>query len=251
MLLKVSHKHKKIMEILIFSEKDSLFNEFVLPKNSTCKSYFDLHHSLTQQNRKSLTKSQNLGRRSQSMTDTLRVSSQSDSTMLSCLNTGFLKSSQSQQSVFTDLSDVSSIAKSNSVSISNLLSTLPNSIVNHCASLDNDFVKISNERRNTVENSTEIKSIQYDLFDLTERCSHAINRTANTLSLNKETSQSNSIKGKDGKPTMDNKLIDVDVFLLEQNFNREHNKSTNSTSSSDSVFIVRFLSLTFCKFLSH
>ncbi|XP_032667577.1 dentin sialophosphoprotein-like isoform X4 [Odontomachus brunneus] len=219
-------------------EKDSLFNEFVLPKNSTRKSYFDLHHSLSQ-NRKSLTESQSLDKRSQSMTDTLRISSQSDSTMLSCLNTGFLKSSQSQQSVFTDSSDVSSMARSDSVSTSNLLPILPNSIVNHCAFLDNDSMKMNNERINTAENSTEMKSIQYNLSDLTERrtLSYAINRTANTSSFKEEISQSNSMKGEDGKPTMDNKLIDIDIFFLEQSSNKEHNKSTNSTNSSDSVFI--------------
>ncbi|XP_032667575.1 dentin sialophosphoprotein-like isoform X2 [Odontomachus brunneus] len=232
------HKHKENNEILIFSEKDSLFNEFVLPKNSTRKSYFDLHHSLSQ-NRKSLTESQSLDKRSQSMTDTLRISSQSDSTMLSCLNTGFLKSSQSQQSVFTDSSDVSSMARSDSVSTSNLLPILPNSIVNHCAFLDNDSMKMNNERINTAENSTEMKSIQYNLSDLTERrtLSYAINRTANTSSFKEEISQSNSMKGEDGKPTMDNKLIDIDIFFLEQSSNKEHNKSTNSTNSSDSVFI--------------
>lgn len=70
---------------------------------------------------------------------------------------------------------------------------------------------------------------------------YAINRTTSVLSLKEETNQSNSMKGEDSKQTMDDKLIDVSVFIQEPSFNREHNNSTSSISSLDSVFIVRFL----------
>lgn len=224
--------------MLIFSEKNSSSTEFILPTSSTLKPYLGLfQRSLSQGDKKSPRKFQSLHKR---ILSTSKIASHSDSTVLSSLHKSYLESKQSQWSVFSDLSDVSSTARLNSISpVSSVLSASSSGIVNQ-AILDNDFVKMNSDRANTAGNSME-KSIPYDLSNLTER--HTLNYTIDTtsaLNFKKETDQSNFIKGKDGEQTMDDKLIDVDVSMGESSSNKEHN-STTSTSSLDSVFIVRSL----------
>lgn len=239
-LLEVSPKHKVDNEISIFLEKDPLFKEFVLPTSLNLKPHLNLQRTLSQGGRKSPRKLQYQDRRSQSTTDTLRKVSQSDSTILS-LNKD-LESKQSQQFLISNLSDVSSMAKLNSISpLSNLSSVSSNGIMN-TAFINSNC--LSNERINTTENSMEIKSVQYDLSDLTERLNKlkcAIDRTTSTLRIKEEIDKSNSMKEEDNKQTINNKLIDIEVFMPETSCNGEHNKSTNSTTSSDSVFTVRFV----------
>ncbi|XP_011142903.1 protein ELYS isoform X2 [Harpegnathos saltator] len=232
-------KYKVDNEISIFLEKEPSFKEFVVPTSSNFKPPLNPQRSLSQGSRKSPRKLQCQDKRPQSITDTLRKASHNDSTMLSLLNKGFLENGQNQQSLFSDLSDVSSIAKLNSASLlSNLSSTSSNGIMNN-AFIDSNCLKMSNEKINKSENSMEIKSVQYDLSDLTERLTKlkcAIDRTTSTLSAKEEVNKSNSMKNENNKQIVDNKLVDVDVFMPEPSSNIGHDKSTNSISSSDSVF---------------
>jgi len=176
-------------------------------------------------------------KRSQSVTDGQRKISQSDnSTMSSFLNRGFLESRQSEQSVFSSLSNISSITKLTSASLSS--SVLSNDAMNH-AFLDDGSSKTSQEKMSTTESSMEIKLRQYDLSDLAERLNKlkCTMNTTNVLSIMED--DSNSMKEENIKQITNNKLIDVDVFVPEQN--KEFNRSSSSTCSSDSVFVVRHL----------
>lgn len=244
-LLEADPMHKVDNEISIFLQKDPSFKEFVFPMSLNLKPCLNLQRSLSQGDKKSPRKLQYQDRRSKSVTDTLKKVSQSNNILLS-INKG-LESKKSQQSVFSNLLDVPSTARLNCNSVSNLSSVSSNGIMN-TAFMDSSS---NNERINTAENSMEIKSVQYDLSDLTERLNklkYAIDRTTSTLRIKEEIDKSNSMKEENNKQTMDNKLIDIEVFMPEYSFNREHNKSTNSTSSSDSVFTVRFISLFYIVF---
>lgn len=241
-LLEVGSKQKVDNEISIFLKTDTLFKEFVLPTSSNLKPQCNFQRSLSQGDRSSAEKLQCQNKRSQSITDMLPTT-QCDNTMLSFLNKGFLESKDSQQSVFSNLSDVSPMTRLADSSVSHLSSVSTNGITNN-AFMDSNYSKMSNEKMNTTENSMEIKSVQYDLSDLTERLNKlkcAIDRTTSTLSTKEEIDKSNSMKEENNKQITNDKLIDVDIFLPEPSFNQEHNTSTNSTTSSDSVFSVRFV----------
>ncbi|XP_014485310.1 PREDICTED: uncharacterized protein LOC106749902 isoform X2 [Dinoponera quadriceps] len=238
-----SRERQKEIASNLAARKDALSKGFLRSANSTFKPHSDLPRSLSQADRTSLRKSQCSDRKSQSVTDTStisRVSQSNSSALLSSSNRVFLESKQSQRSVFLDLSDVSSTARLNSVSLVSNLSSVSSSGVLKNASLDSGFTKTSNEKINAAENSTEVKSIQSDLSELTERhtLNYGIHGTSSILSLKEETDQSNSMNRENMEQTANNKLIDIDVFMLESRLNKKHNKSMNSTGSSlDSVFI--------------
>ncbi|XP_071555122.1 uncharacterized protein [Temnothorax nylanderi] len=174
-----------------------------------------------------------LNRRSQSVTDGRRRASQStNSTMSSVLDRAFLESKLSERSVFSSLSNVSSITKLTSASLSS--SVLSNDAMNH-AFLDDGSLKRSREKMIATESFVDITPREYDLSDLAERLNklkYTMNDATSTSSVTKN--DSNSTKEENNKRTPNNKLIDVDVFVPEQN--KEFNKSSSSTCSSDSVF---------------
>ncbi|XP_014469962.1 PREDICTED: uncharacterized protein LOC106741974 isoform X2 [Dinoponera quadriceps] len=249
-LLEAEFKHKTDSEMSIFLEKNPSFKEFILPASSNLKLRSNLQRSLSQEDRKSeKRKLQRQDRRSQFSADTSRKASQSDSTASSFLNKGFSEIEGSQQSVFSkistnsvfsNLSDVPFTSRLNSVSLlSNPSSVSSNGVMNN-AFIDNNSLRMSNERISTeAENSMEIKSVQYDLSDLTERLNKlkcAIDRTTSTLIVKEEIGKSDLVKGENNKQAIDDRLIDIDVFVPEPSSNEEQNKSINSTNSSDSVF---------------
>jgi len=219
-----------------FLEKDALFEELIFPSNIKHFKLPNIQRSLSQGAGKSPTERLPQNKRSQSVTDGQRKISQSDnSTMSSFLNRGFLESRQStEQSVFSSLSNISSITKLTSASLSS--SILSNDAMNH-AFLDDGSSKTSQEKMSTTESSMESKLRQYDLSDLAERLNKLKCTMNTTLSIMED--DSNSMKEENNKQTTNNKLIDVDVFVPEQN--KEFNRSSSSTCSSDSVFVVRHL----------
>lgn len=219
-LLETVPKSIKDDDVSVFLEKDILFKGFSLSLNNL-KS-----RSLSQGAVKS--PKLYLNKRSLSVTDDQEKISQSDySVASSFLDKAFLQSKQNEQSVFSSLSNVSSITKLSSLSISSSLSI---DTMNH-AFLDSNSLKMSQEKINTTENSMEIK--QYDLSDLAERLNKlrcTMNEAISTLNIETEF---NFMKEEEKQMTND-KLIDVDVFLPEQNSSKECNKSSASTVSSDS-----------------
>lgn len=225
----------------VFLENDTLFKGFSLSLNNL-KS-----RSLSQRAGKSPILSR-LNKRSLSVTDDQRKISQSNySVASSFLDKAFLQS-KNEQSIFSSLSNVSSITKLSSLSISSSLST---DTMNR-AFLDSNSLKLSQEKMNTTENSVEIKSKQYNLSDLTER----LNKLKCTM--NEAISTSNIIETEfnfmkeEKKQITNDKLIDVDVFSPEQNSSKECNKSSTSTVSLDSIFTVRYLShMIACLMLSY
>lgn len=231
-LLETVSKSKK--DDISFLEKDTLLKEFIIPNNNV-KS-----RSLSQGTGRSPTILSCLNRRSQSVTDNKEILQNDCSNIPSVLNKGFLESKYNEQSIFSTLSNVSSITKLSSISISSS-SIFSVDTMNH-AFLDSNSLKESQEKISTTENSMEMKSKQYDLSDLSEKldklkCAmNAINSTSNKIE-----DGFNFMEEKNEQITSD-KLIDVDVFLPE-NSSKEYNKSSNSTASLDSVFTVRFLFL--------
>jgi len=236
-LLEVLPKSKENGKVSPLLEKDALFEELIFPSNVKHFKLPNIQRSLSQGAGKSPTGLLHQNKRSQSVTDGQRKISQSDnSTMSSFLNRGFLESRQSEQSVVSSLSNISSITKLTSASLSS--SILSNDAMNH-AFLDDGSSKTSQEKMSTTESSMEIKLRQYDLSDLAERLNKlkCTMNTTNILSIIED--DSNSVKEENNKQTTNNKLIDVDVFVPEQN--KEFNRSSSSTCSSDSVFVVRHL----------
>lgn len=219
-----------------FLDKDASFEGLIFPSNIKHLKLSNIQRSLSQGAGKSPTGLLCLNRRSQSVTDGQRKTSQnitSNSTISSFLDRGFLESKLSEQSVFSSLSNVSSITKLTSASLSS--SVLSNNAMNN-AFLDNGSLKTSQEKMS--ESSMEIKPKQYDLSDLAERLNklrYTMNDTANISSITKD--NSNSMK-EENKWIRNSKLIDVDVFVPDKN--KEFNKSSSSTCSSDSVFTVRY-----------
>lgn len=214
--------------------KESSFLEqgFSFPSNVKPLVLPNIQRSLSQGAGNSPTELQCLFRRSQSVTDSQRNSTTDNSTISSFLDRGFLESKLSEQSVFSSLSNVSSITKLNSASLSS--SVLSNDVMNH-AFLNNGSLKTSQEKMSATDNSMEMKSKQYNLSDLVERFNklkYTMNDTTNISSVTKD--DCNSTEEENNKQTTDNKLIDVDVFVPE--LNKEFNRSSSSTCSSDSVF---------------
>jgi hypothetical protein len=231
-LLEPASKIKENDEISSL-ENDTLFKEFALPQNTNIKS-INSRRSLSQGD-KSLMKLPCLNRRLQSATDDQRRVLYSETSTVLSLDRGFLDSKQSEQSVFSTLSNVSSLTKPSS--ISSLTSS--NNTMNE-AFLNSASLKINQEEINTTESSLGMKTKQYDLSDLAERL-NKLKCTMNTIS--SITDDSNSPEENNNKQITNDKLIDVDIFVVEQNPNKEQNKSSISTSSSDSVFTVRFFLL--------
>ncbi|XP_011054299.1 PREDICTED: LOW QUALITY PROTEIN: uncharacterized protein LOC105146012 [Acromyrmex echinatior] len=229
-LLEGFPKSKESDKVSLFLEKDMAFEESVFPSNVKHLKLSDTQRSLSQG--KSPTELLYQNRRSQSVTEDKRKVLQSDnSTISSFLDRGFMES-RSEQSVLSSLSNISSITKLTSASLSS--SILSNDPMNH-AFLDNSSLKMSQDKMSTTENSMEMKLKQYDLSDLAERFNKLkciMNNTTNISSITEE--DSNSMKEENIKRIANNKLIDVDVFVPEQN--KEFNRSSSSTCSSDSVF---------------
>ncbi|XP_050453341.1 putative uncharacterized protein DDB_G0282133 [Cataglyphis hispanica] len=227
-LLETVPKFQKDDNIPFFLEKDTLFKEFILLPNNNLK------RSLSQGTGRSPTLSY-LNRRSQSVTNDEKKISQNDYNIApSFLDKGFFESRCNEQSVFSTLSNVSSIAKLNSIS-SISSSVLSVDTMNH-AFLDSNSLKASQEKINTSDNSVEMKSKQYNFSDLAERLEKlkcAMNGTINIS--NKIDAESDFIK-EENKQTTNDKLIDVDVFLPEENTSKERNKSSSSATSLESVF---------------
>jgi len=216
-------------------ENDTLFKEFALPQNTNITS-INVRRALSQGD-KSPTKLPCLNRRLQSATDDERRVSHSESSTVLSLDRGFLDSKHSEQSVFSTLSNVSSLTKPSSTSMSSLISS--NNTMND-AFLNSGSLKINQEKINTTESSPGMKTKQYDMSDLAEKL-NKLKCTMNTIS--SITDDSNSLEEDNDKQITNDKLIDVDIFVVEQYPNKEQNKNSISTSSSDSVFTVRFLLL--------
>jgi len=231
-LLEPASKMKENDEISSF-KNDTLFKEFALSRNTNIKS-INLRRSLSQGD-KSPMKLPCLNRRLQSATDDRRRISYNEISTVLSLDRGFLDSKQSEQSIFSTLSNVSSLTKPSSISTSSLISL--NNTMNE-AFLNSGSLKINQEEINTTESSLEMKTKQYDLSDLAEKL-NKLKCTMNTIS--NITDDSNSPEEDNNKQITNDKLIDVDVFVVEQHSNKDQNKSSISTNSSDSVFTVRFL----------
>lgn len=227
-LLEAVPKSKKDDNIPFCLEKDTLYKEFILLPSNNLK-----WRSLSQGAGRSPTALSCLNRRSQSVTDDEKKISQNDYNIVpSFLDKGFLESKYNEQSIFSTLSNVSSIAKLSSISISS--SVLSLDTMNH-AFLDSNSLKASQENINTSENSVEMKSKQYNLSDLAERLEKLKCAMNGTISIsNKIEAESNFMK--EEKQITNDKLIDVDVFLPEENSSKERNKSSSSIASLESVF---------------
>ncbi|XP_012539729.1 uncharacterized protein LOC105838594 [Monomorium pharaonis] len=211
-------------------EKDALFKEDIFfSSNNYLK--LNIQRSLSQGAGKSPTGLPYPYRRSQSVTDGQRKASlaSSGTSTVSFLDKGFLESRQSDQSVFSSLSNVSSITKLTSASLSSVLSIDP---MNRAFVGDGSSLK-NQERMSITENSADIQPRRYDLSDLLEKFNKlkgTMNDTQNILNVTEN--DTSSYESND--QTTDNKLIDVDIFVPELNIN--FNKSSSSTCSSDSVF---------------
>ncbi|XP_077266307.1 uncharacterized protein LOC143899700 [Temnothorax americanus] len=214
-------------------EKDTWFGGFAFSSNAKRLKPQNVQRSLSQGAGKSPKGLLGLNRRSQSVTDGRRRASQStNSTVSSVLDRAFLESKLSERSVFSNLSNASSITKLTSASLSS--SALSNDAMNN-AFLDDGSLKSSQEKVNATESFVDIEPRKYDFSDLAERLNklrYTMNDTTSTSSVTKNDSY--STKEENNKRTPNNKLIDVDVFVPEQN--KEFNKSSSSTCSSDSVF---------------
>ncbi|KYN44659.1 hypothetical protein ALC56_00653 [Trachymyrmex septentrionalis] len=229
-LLEGFPKSKETDKVSLFLEKDMAFEESVFPPNVKHLKLSDTQRSLSQGSGKSPTGLLYQNRRSQSVTENQRKVQSDNSTMSSFLDRGFMES-RSEQSVLSSLSNISSITKLTSASLSSILSNDP---MNH-AFLNNSSLKMGQDKMSTTESSMETKLKQYDLSDLTEKFNKLkciMNNTTNILSITEE--DSNSTKEENIKRIANNKLIDVDIFVPEQN--KEFNRSSSSTCSSDSVF---------------
>lgn len=244
-LLEENFKSKEKDATLALLKEDALFKEFIYPASASLGA-LDLQRSLSQGDGKLPDKLQCPSKRCRSVADNSRRQHlQSDSSTVSfLLDKGFVQteSKHSEQSVFSNLSNVSSITKLSSILQTSSLSSLvsPNDTMNN-AFLEGSLSRASGER---TENSTELKPMRYDVSDLVERFNKlkcAINGTAGVRNKTEEMDESSSVKKEeyDDEEITNDKLIDVDVFVPESSFSREHDKSTTSTNSSDSVFIVR------------
>lgn len=234
-LLDVVLKGEEDDELSPFLRNDTVFKELMLPVCTNIKST-DLRRTLSQGDRRSPTKV-SVKRRLQSATDGLqRTALQSDTSSVSTLNRGFRDSKQSEQSVFSSVSSISFITKSNSASVSSLTSLTDTM---NDAFLNSGSLKINQERTSMTEGSLEVQPRQYDLSDLTERLNKLKCAINGTNSISSITDDSSSPKEDDKKQITNDKLIDVDAFILQENSSKEHNKNSISTNSSDSIFSVR------------
>ncbi|XP_011865634.1 PREDICTED: uncharacterized protein LOC105560805 isoform X2 [Vollenhovia emeryi] len=232
-LLEVLPKLSESDEAAPLPERGASLEEPAFPVNVTLLKPPNVQRSLSQGTGGSPTEPPCPNRRTQSVADGRRKASDDCSAASSFLDRGFLESKLSERSAFSSLSNVSSITRPTSASLSSVLSYDP---INH-AFLDSGSLRTSRERMSATESSVDTKRPgQCDLADLTERLDkvkRAMNYAADVSSAAR--TGSNSARGDDNDRSADDKLIDVDVFVPEQNkeFNRS---SSSSTCSSDSVF---------------
>lgn len=212
-----------------------------------------------------------------SLIETLQIGFNNTSTVSSqnstdILNKGFLKSFGSGSSVFSSLSNISSIPALNSVSstISSSLmqsnGTINRSFIESCSSEKSEFGKsngnIDLDREMQLLLPRTRKSIasvgntsaRSSMSDLAERfnklkvkaCDIQIPKSPNDNEDKLTSSPLNDVKEyvtlmeKSDTCDVNNKLIDVDVFTLENNSSKEICSSSTSDTSSDSVFMVSF-----------
>ncbi|XP_017792433.1 PREDICTED: uncharacterized protein LOC108574365 [Habropoda laboriosa] len=241
------------------------------PYPNTALKVSKLRRSLSQGENISPKKSEYLNQIS--LIEPLRISSGSETNIdspdsLNLLNEGFLKSHCSGSSVFSSLSDISSIHKLNSVSptinSSTILSngTMNRSFLESCSSEKSDNIKLSenmslnkeikpafltsNDSIISVSNLLTESSILNlaDRFNKLKASTSEIHTPENSLNNKNELAYSSSNDIKDCVTVMEknencdinNKLIDVDVFSPDNNCTKEHCKSSISDTSSDSVF---------------
>ncbi|CAL7951847.1 unnamed protein product [Xylocopa violacea] len=209
-----------------------------------------------------------------SLVEPLRIGSDSGSIIstpnsLKILNEGFLKTHSSESSIFSTLSNISSIPKLNSVSsmINSSLTTngtMNRTFLDSCSLEKAEITKLSDN----VDFNKEIKSIlptvktsvslvgntsiKSSISDLTERLnklkmkvseihipkdSNADNKDEYKCNVLNNVKECESTVEKIDKCDVNDKLIDVDVFIPDANCSKEHCSSSSSDTSSDSVFV--------------
>ncbi|KAF3420218.1 hypothetical protein E2986_09863 [Frieseomelitta varia] len=177
------------------------------------------------------------------------------------LNEGFFKSDIGS-SVFSSLSNISSISKvspvSSIISPSLMLSngTMNRTFLESCSFEKSENTKLTESKdRNKETDSVATKNLEIlkktSLSDLTDRfnklkarvsgvhisesCTN--NKDELTCSSSSDIKQSITVTEKNETCNVNNKLIDVDVFMPGNNSSKEHCKSSFSDTSSDSVFL--------------
>ncbi|XP_015432149.1 PREDICTED: uncharacterized protein LOC107188384 [Dufourea novaeangliae] len=244
-----------------------------IPTIATLLQVPNLRRSFSQGDNVSPKKTQHLDHIS--MVEKLRTNSESRcsvSSTLDILNDGFLKSRCSGSSVFSSLSNISSITKLNSISSTTNLSmmlssdTFNRTFLESCSSEKSDSSTKLNEKASPIEGinsaslpsknlvtsvantSTKTRSSMSDLTDrfnkLKARASE-LHVSENTINEKNQTTSSFSndikecvtvMKEKEESDT-DNRLIDIDIFSPQMNYGKDQYKSSISDTSSDSVFL--------------
>lgn len=226
-------------KISMQAEKDKFNIGQTLPSNLLLK-LPRLQRSLSQGGNESSKKSQVL--KHLSLVEASRTASESGSNIshlnsLDFLNEGFLKSYYSGSSLFSSLSNVSSITKLNFVSSSNSLSILSSNDTNNRAFLESCSSEKSENSKSigNADLNKEITSItnvptkctMSGLIDQFDRLKAKLSELPESL-----------VEQKNEKCCTENKLIDVDVFAPKINSSKECYRSSTSDTSSDSVFLV-------------
>ena len=179
------------------------------------------------------------------------------------LNEGFFKSDIGS-SVFSSLSNISSISKvspvSSIISPSLMLSngTMNRTFLESCSFEKSENTKLTESKDcNKETESVTTKNLEIlkktSLSELTDRfnklkarvsgvhISESCTKDELTCSSSSDIKQSVTVTEKNETCDVNNKLIDVDVFMPGNNSSKEHCKSSFSDTSSDSVFLVSFL----------
>ncbi|XP_029041709.1 protein PFC0760c-like [Osmia bicornis bicornis] len=225
-------------KISMQAEKDKFNIGQTIPSNLLLK-FPRLQRSLSQGGNESSKKSQLF--KHLSLVEALRTSSEngsniSDRNSLDFLNEGFLKHYYSGSSLFSSLSNVSSIAKLNFGSSSTSLSILSPNDTNNRAFLESCSSEKSENSR-SIENtdlnkeitsvtSVPTKCTMSGLIDQFDRLKAKLSELPESL-----------VEQKNEKCCSENKLIDVDVFAPKVNSSKECYRSSVSDTSSDSVFL--------------
>ncbi|XP_076753951.1 uncharacterized protein LOC143425209 [Xylocopa sonorina] len=209
-----------------------------------------------------------------SLVEPLRIGSDSGSNIstsnsLKVLNEGFLKTYSSESSVFSNLSNISSIPKLNSVSSTINSSMTTNGTMNRtfldsCSLEKAETTKLSenvdfnNEMKSvlpTTKTSVSLvgnTSIKSSISDLTERLnklkmkvleihipenSDVGNKDEHKCNVLNNVKECETIIEKIDECDVNDKLIDVDVFTPDANCSKENCTNSTSDTSSDSVFV--------------
>lgn len=196
-----------------------------------------------------------------SLVESLQTNSGCSSTVspnsLSFLNTGFRRRYSSGSSVFSSLSNISSIPKLNSVSsASNSSVVLSNGTMNRtflesCSMGNSTNTNLSENMDLDKKPKTVLNEIQFSISDLTDRFNkikakaserHIPEKTENKSNeiVPDLSNESATVLKKYEEFNANSKLIDIDVFIPEMNNSKDtvNSKSSNSDTSSDSVFLV-------------